>query len=168
MLGYCVQCSYWQPIDPTLALNVGECRVNAPVLHPKGEEKRGVWPMTLNDEWCGMFEAKSVVQQMDDDAAAFAAETDDNADVDDMDAFDNGHYDDEVVDLNEDEVDHEEYSFTEAAEYLDDSDDDDDNDQFQVVNFNDQQPEEEDPQLAAIRENHDMLLDVVRRQRRRR
>lgn len=47
----CSTCRFWQPKHDAS----GECRVHAPQLDQRGEQRLaiGLWPLTDRSEWCG-------------------------------------------------------------------------------------------------------------------
>jgi hypothetical protein len=55
----CGKCRYWQPGRAPH----GTCRFRSPVVLPtegrmRGDTAEGVWPLTMDIDWCGRFKRK--------------------------------------------------------------------------------------------------------------
>ena len=61
----CSRCVYWGETDGSL----GYCRRYSPrqgtplEAYLKDTQQRGIWPMTLPDDWCGEFRAETRTPQ---------------------------------------------------------------------------------------------------------
>lgn len=62
----CGNCTYFDKFDVQKRADsiIGACKANPPVPAPDySESKLGVWPIVLDNFWCGIFEPKIKIRE---------------------------------------------------------------------------------------------------------